>query len=547
MLKFKYIYSSLVISLVLNSCYQGDTADLIIHNAKIYTCDQNFTVHDAIAIRDGKILQVGPEREILNGYRCDQIIDAQLKPVYPGFYDAHCHFWGYANTFNSVDMVGSKSFDEVIARIIAFDKDNHPEWITGRGWDQNLWDDKVFPTNDSLSALFPNKPILIRRIDGHGAIANQKALELAGITTETTVEGGQIGVENGKLTGLLIDNAVDLVIEIIPELQTEKKLELLKQAEYKLFEQGLTSINDAGITAIQRNDFIHWYSSGALKIKNYAMLFPEDDNLEYIRTNGAFDSSGLHINSIKLIADGALGSRGACLIAPYSDSLNHFGTILRSAEKIENIAKFAQNVGFQLNTHCIGDSANRLLLKIYEKTIGSQPNHRWKIEHAQILHPDDFKFFEYLGVIPSVQPTHCTSDMAWAEDRIGADRVPYAYAYKTLLNKAGRIALGTDFPIENISVLETYYAAVTRKVKTDANSEAFQPQEQLSRQEALLGITRWAAYSNFEEKTRGSLEAGKDADFVMLTKDIVTIPESDIPNTFVFLTYLNGQQVYSAE
>jgi len=354
-------------------------------------------------------------------------------------------------------------------------------------------------------------------------------------------------IEDGKLTGILIDNAVDLVIDIIPKMEASEKLALLQKAEYKLFEQGLTSINDAGITSIQRKDFIKWYENNDLTIKNYSMLFPEDGNLEFVRTNGEYDSCHLHINSFKLIADGALGSRGACMIAPYSDSADHFGTILRSKEKIESIAKFVDNVNFQLNTHCIGDSANRLILNIYKNTIGSKSDHRWKIEHAQVLHPDDFKFFEYLGVIPSVQPTHCTSDMPWAEDKLGKERIPYAYAYKTLLNKAGLIALGTDFPIENISVLETFYAAVTRMKKESENGEAFNPTEQLTREEALLGITRWAAYSNFEETTRGSLEAGKDADFVILTRDIMKISDTDILNTFVFRTFLDGKQVYSAE
>ena len=547
MTKFNILLISICLPLLLVSCYQGESADLIIHNAKIYTCDQNFTIHEAMAVRDGKIIQVGPEREILNGYDCDHIIDAELKPIYPGFYDAHCHFWGYANTFNTVDLSGSKSFNEVISRVIEFDKNSNSEWITGRGWDQNLWEDNSFPNNDSLSKLFPNKPILIRRIDGHGALANQKALDLAQITAETTIEGGQIAIENGKPTGFLIDNAVDLVREVIPELDKDSKIALLKKAEYKLFEQGLTTINDAGITALQREDFMSWYNQGDLTIKNYAMLFPEDENMEFARKIGVYDSTNLHIGSFKLIADGALGSRGACMITPYSDSSNHFGSILRSADKIQSIANFADNVDFQLNTHCIGDSANRMLLKIYENTIGSKPNHRWKIEHAQIMHPEDFKFYEYLGVIPSVQPTHCTSDMAWVEKRVGTERATYAYAYKTLLNKAGLIALGTDFPIENISVLETYYAAISRKKKDNDKIEAFHPEEVLSRQEALLGITRWAAYSNFEEKTRGSLEAGKDADFVMLTKDIVTIPEEEILKTFVFKTFLNGQMVYSAD
>ena len=541
----KYL-SIILIPLIVCSCYQSDTADLIIHNAKIYACDNNFTIYEAMAVKDGKVIQMGPEREILNGYDCDNIINAELKAVYPGFYDAHCHFWAYANTFREVDMTGSQSFDEVIERVIKFAEENNSEWITGRGWDQNLWKSKEFPDNDSLSKLFPNTPVLLRRIDGHAAVANQKALEIAGITDTTTCYGGQILVENGHLTGILIDNAVDLVIDKIPELKPTQKLKLLQKAEYKLFEQGLTSINDAGVFAHQRKDFIDWYTSGQLSINNYMMLFPDEDNLKFATDQGSFDSSGLHINSFKLIADGALGSRGACLIAPYTDSAHHHGTILRTPERIKSLAKIAANNDYQLNTHCIGDSANSLLLNIYKEVIGSTPNHRWKIEHAQVLAPEDFEFFEYLGVIPSVQPTHCTSDMPWAADRLGEHRIDFAYAYKTLLNKAGIVALGTDFPIENISTFETFYAAVTRQKKHIENAETYNEAEKLSRREAMMGMTLWAAYSNFEDHERGSLEAGKNADFVILTKDLMTVPESEILNTFVFKTFLNGKEVFSA-
>ena len=545
-MSLKKYSSTLIILMLMVSCYQPETADMIIHNAKIYTCDQSFTVADAMAIKDGKILQVGPEREILNGYDCDLIIDAELKPVYPGFYDGHCHFWAYANTFREVDMTGCQSFNEVLDRVIEFDKNNTSEWISGRGWDQNLWTNKAFPNNDSLSILFPDKPILLRRVDGHAAIANKKALELAKITDTTSCYGGQIIKHDGILTGLLVDNAVDLVLTAIPQIKPEEKLDLLKRAEYKLFEQGLTSINDAGVDSTMRKAFINWYSNHNLIINNYLMLFPDDSNCEFARTTGKYKIPGLHINSFKILADGALGSRGACLAEPYSDSLHHHGTLLKTPEQIKTIAQLASNINYQVNTHAIGDSANSLILNIYKAVVGNVPNHRWKIEHAQVLSPEDFDIFQYLGVIPSVQPTHCTSDMNWVEDRIGSERIPNAYAYNTLLSKAGMIVSGTDFPIENISTLETFYAAISRKKKEGENLESFNPSEKLSRKNALLSMTYWAAYSNFEEHERGSLEKGKNADFIMLTKDIMKVPESQILSTFVFKTYLNGTEVYSA-
>jgi len=452
--------------LLLNSCYQGQEADLIIHNAKIYSCDENFTVYEAMAIRDGKIVELGPEREILNRYDCDNIIDAQLKPVYPGFHDAHCHFWAYAQTFSEVDLNDSKSFNEVVERVIDFEKENKSEWITGRGWDQTLWPENKFPTNDTLNILFPDKPILIRRVDGHAALANAKALEIAGITIDTKIEGGLIEIKDGKLTGILLDNAFVSVAKFIPDFDSDKKLELLKEAEENLFAVGLTSINDAGINSYEREDYITWYQNSDLTIKDYCMLFPDDDNLTFASDNGIFKSGNLHIRSFKLVADGAMGSRGACLLEPYHDDIHNHGFLLQSEDQFRDIAEFALEIDYQINTHAIGDSANRVMLKIYADLVQDKQDHRWKIEHAQVLSESDFHYFETIRIIPSVQPTHCTSDMRWAEERLGKERIKFAYAYKLLLEKAGMIALGTDFPIENISPLETFYAAITRMDKS---------------------------------------------------------------------------------
>ncbi|MGV6861407.1 MAG: amidohydrolase [Putridiphycobacter sp.] len=548
MKKFRYILA-LAGVLILGGCYQGDTADLIIHNAKIYSCDENFGIYEAMAIRDGKILQLGPEREILNGYDCDQVIDAELRPIYPGFYDAHCHFLGYAKTLREVNLVGSKSFDEVVDRIDAFKAENKDvEWILGRGWDQTLWgNDTVFPNNQILNEKYPNTPILIKRIDGHAALANQKALELAGITSDTEIEGGIVEVKQNQLTGIIIDNAIDSLARVVPDWTKEDKKTYLQKAEKKLFEQGLTSINDAGVEPEDRDLFVDLYQNQDLKIQSYMMLFTDDNNLKYAKENGVVQNNGLHIGSFKIIADGALGSYGACLHDEYSDNPGQHGYLLHQQTEMKSVAQLAKSLGYQVNTHAIGDSANSVMLKLYADIIQNQPDHRWKIEHAQVLKPEDFDYFETIGVIPSVQPTHCTSDMRWAGKRLGEQRIKYAYAYNDLLAKAGVIALGTDFPIENISVLETFYAAVSRKDKNGLPEKGFQPENALSREDALMGITYWAAYSNFEEKERGSLAPGKQADFVMLSKDIMTINEADILNTFVIKTYLKGQLVFDAE
>lgn len=534
----------LILLIGLSGCYQSDTADLIIHNAQIYSCDEAFTVYDAMAIRDGKIIQMGPEREILNGYQCDQVIDAQLKSVFPGFHDGHAHFMGYALTLAQADLTGSSSFDEVMSRLEEFAKTCETEWIEGRGWDHTRWGTDEFPTNKKLNDLFPNRPVLIRRVDGHAALANQTALDIAGITIETTIEGGWIEVKNDSLTGILLDNAYDSVAQFIPQMPAETKLSYVQKAEKKLFEAGLTSINDAGIDHEDRALFEQWYSNGDLTLKSYAMLFADKENMAYASKNGIQNIGNLHIGSFKLLADGALGSRGACLIQPYNDLPKHYGFLLRDSSALYEIAKFAAEIGYQVNTHCIGDSANRVMLHIYEDLIQNNPDHRWKIEHAQVIHPTDFELFKRNYIIPSVQPTHCTSDMRWAEERIGKKRLKHAYAYKTLLEKTGMIVLGTDFPVERIYPLETFYAAITRQDRKGLPENGFYSDECLTREEALRGMTIWPAFSNFEEKEKGTLEAGKAADFVILTKDIMRIEASEILNTFVEQTFVDGERVF---
>ncbi|MFT4601870.1 MAG: putative amidohydrolase YtcJ [Arenicella sp.] len=546
-MKLNQLLSSLGLLFILASCYQGEDADLIIHNATIYSCDENFTIYEAMAIKDGKILQMGPEREIMNGYDCGEIIDLQKAPVYPGFHDAHCHFKGYALTLSEVDLNGSKSFDEVLSRVSDFDENNEFSWVKGRGWDQTLWEENEFPKNDSLNILFPDKPVAVRRVDGHAALVNQTALDIAGITPETKIEGGYIEVIDGRCTGLLLDNAYDSVAIHIPDLESEKLLKLMQDAESDLFEVGLTSINDAGIESKDREKYIEWYSNEDLKIKDYCMLFPDDDNLAFAQKEKDYRNNNLHIKSFKVVADGALGSRGACLLQSYSDKEHHHGFLLRDLAEFKEIAEAAKAIDYQVNTHCIGDSANRTILKVYEEVIGGEADHRWKIEHAQVLTEEDLEYFQNYKIIPSIQPTHCTSDMRWAEERLGEERVKLAYAYNQLLEKAGMVVLGTDFPIERISPLETFYAAVSRMDRDGKPEGGFQFENALSREAALRGMTIWAAYSNFENAQKGSLEEGKDADFVILTRDIMIIPFEDILTTFVEKTYLDGQLVYSAD
>ncbi len=539
---FTIIFSLLL--LLMNSCYYTETADLLIHNAKIYTVNENFDVFEAMAIKDGKIIDIGPNNELKNRYESKEIIDAQLKSIYPGFIDAHCHFLWYGNTFNEVDLVGTKSWEEVLDKVEAFSKNNKSEWIVGRGWDQNDWADKEFPTNQELNKRFPTTPILLTRIDFHAAIVSKTALQIAGINSNTTVEGGVIRMEANEPTGVLIDKAISLVSDKIPKMSKEQMIFALNKAQEMCFAKGLTSVADAFL----ENEMVHvidsMQKSGELKMNIYGMLAPSEANRKEFLEVGPYITEKLNIHAFKFFADGALGSRGAKLLDPYHDDANNTG--LSTLDSLDFLAdlRLMYEKGFQVNTHCIGDGANREVLNAYGEILKGTNDRRWRIEHAQILNPEDFEKFRAYTIIPSVQPTHATSDMPWAHERLGEERMKNAYAYKKLLAMNGIIALGTDFPIEDIDPLKTLYAATVRKDGSGEPEEGFQTENALSREEALRGMTIWAAMANFEDTLRGSLEKNKVADFIILDKDLMKIEESKILQTQVLSTYVDGVVVY---
>jgi hypothetical protein len=530
--------------LFMSSCYYTETADILIHNAKIYSVNNNFDVFEAMAIKDGKIIDIGPNNELKNRYESKEIIDAQLRTIYPGFIDAHCHFLWYGNTFNEVDLVGSKSWEEVLQRIDTFSKTNNNKWIIGRGWDQNDWAKKEFPTNEELNNRFPNKPIFLTRIDFHAAIVSNRALELAGINENTTINGGIVEVKDARLTGLLIDKAIPMVSDILPKMNPEQMSLALMKAQEMCFAKGLTSIADA----YMENEVVHlidsMQQSGELKMNIYGMLVPSEENRKEFLAVGPYVTNKLNIHAFKYFADGALGSRGAKLIEPYHDDLSNSGLSTLDSVAFLTDLKLMYDKGFQVNTHCIGDGANREVLNAYAKVLKGTNDRRWRIEHAQIMNPNDFELFRMYTIIPSVQPTHATSDMPWAEERIGAERIQHAYAYKQLLNANGILALGTDFPIEDIDPLKTFYAASIRKDAKGNPKEGFQIDNALSREETLRGMTIWAAMANFEDTIRGSIEKGKNADFVILNQDLLVVDESKILKTKVISTYMDGEKVF---
>lgn len=547
--------------LFFSACKNKSNVDLIIHHGNIYTVDSLFSIKEALAVKDGKIIAIGSNDEILNSFQSSNLVDLQGKSVYPGFIDAHCHFLGYGLGLQQVDLTGTKSFNEIISKVIEFankqqiipsldgknklktNNTSNNDWIIGRGWDQNDWDNKEFPNNKILDSLFPNVPVLLYRIDGHAALANTEALKRAGITNTTTIIGGDLIKENGKITGVLIDNSVYMVKNHLPKTTKEKLTKALLEAQANCLAMGLTTIDDAGLLKSDIDLIDELQKQHQLKIRMYVMLSDSAINYDYYLQHGPYKTDRLNIRSFKFYADGALGSRGACLKHDYTDQHNWKGFLLSEQKHFEEKAKLLANKGFQMNTHCIGDSAYHIILNAYKKAKINK-NMRWRIEHAQVVSNEDISVSD--EIIPSVQPTHATSDMYWAEERLGKERIKTAYAYKTLLNKCGVVALGTDFPVEDISPFKTFYAAVARKDSKGYPENGFQNNEALSREETLKGMTIWAAYSNFEEKEKGSLEKGKLADFIILDKDIMKCNINEVLNTNVLSTFINGERVYQA-
>ncbi len=527
------------------SCGSKPHADLLLMNGKVYTVDSTFSTAEAFAVKNGKIIAVGTDDDIKSQFTADSIIDAQGRAVYPGFIDAHAHFVGYGRGLYEVGLYDCKDWTEVVERVKRFAQE-HPDepWIRGRGWDQNLWPGKAFPDNALLNKLFPDRPVLLQRIDGHAGIANAKALEMASVSPALQVPGGQVEVKNGKITGVLIDNAVDLVTKIIPQPSKADYEKWLTTAQKNCFAQGLTTITDCGLMHYEIAAIDELQKEGKLLMRLYVMLSDDTANFARYLAKGPYKTDRLFVKGVKAYADGALGSRGACLLHPYNDQPNWNGFMLSPAPHFDSLAQKLINTEFQLCTHAIGDSGNRVVLGIYNKYLKGKNDKRWRIEHAQVVNQSDFDLFGKTSVIPSVQPTHATSDMYWAGDRIGAERLKGGYAYKQLLEQNGWLPLGTDFPVEDISPIKTFFAAVVRKDAKNFPADGFQKENALTREQAIKGMTIWAAKAGFMEHETGSLEVGKKADFVILDTDLMQANEAQLLKTKIFATYIGGDKVY---
>ena len=544
-MRIRTMFATAAIALFLTSCGGPKKVDTIVVNGVIYTVDSSFSTAQAMAIKDGLIVATGTDAEILAAYTASEKIDATGQAVYPGFIDAHAHFVGYGKSLFQVDLFGTTSWEEAVERVKVFAA-AHPEltWIEGRGWDQNKWPGKKYPTNALLNTLFPNTPVVLQRVDGHAAIANQKAFDIAGVKPGQTIVGGEVETKNGVLTGVLIDNATDLVYGSIPAVTKQTYTQWLQAAQQNCFAQGLTTITDCGLNMSDINIIDTLQQEGKINMRLFAMLSDNPENLTAYLKRGPYKTDKLFVNGFKVYADGALGSRGACLLHSYEDRKDWTGFLLANISHYDSLASVLAASKFQMCTHAIGDSANRQILNIYNKYLQKGNDRRWRIEHAQVVNPADFNLFGAAAVVPSVQPTHATSDMYWAAERLGNERMKGAYAYKQLMDQNGWIPLGTDFPVEDISPFKTFLASVGRVDAKGFPEGGFQSENALSREQTIRGMTIWAAKASFLEKEVGSLEAGKKADFIILAQDLMQVPVNKILDTKVVATFSGGKKVF---
>ncbi|MEN9743250.1 MAG: hypothetical protein RLZZ65_1055 [Bacteroidota bacterium] len=561
----KSFYRTLIGLALLSSCMKGQKVDLIVHNAEIHCMDDLNSTAEAMAIRDGKIIELGPERQILNKYRSEESIDAQGKQVYPGLTDAHGHMLMYANQLLGIDLRGVRSEQEMLHRCEQY-KATHPnlKMLVGRGWDQSLWAGQQMPTNTELNQLFPDIPVCLYRIDGHAALINDFLIKKSKLVEKLpSLKGGEVVFHTVQMdprikyprnlslpknsnfgekiilqtpqpTGLIIDNAMNLVQAFIPDYSKNDYLKALLQVQEELLQFGITGVHEAGIDFKHIAWFKHLMKTGQLQLNIYAMLMDSPVNRKFAKRHGPYYYKNLSIRSFKCFADGALGSRGALLKAPYHDHPESSGLLLTDVAHMKDLAQFCLKHGYQMNTHSIGDSANALVLEIYAKVFKQKPDHRFRIEHAQVIDPKDFQKFAQFAVFPSVQPTHAVSDADWVEARLGKERLKGAYAYRSLLQQFGMVALGTDFPVEATNPFKTIEAALQRPA-----------QEALTLDEILKGMTIWPAFAAFQEKYIGTLEKGKHATFVIFDQPMSA--QGGQAQNYAWRTFIKGKCVFKLE
>ncbi|MBM3164901.1 MAG: amidohydrolase [Bacteroidetes bacterium] len=532
-MKILYIF---LVTLTLNSCMKRKYADLIIHNAVIHTLDEKNSVGAAMAIAEGKVLEVGPERQILNKYRYGASIDAEKKHIYPGFTDAHTHLFSLANQNLGVDLTGCQSMDEVVERVRIYIKIHKGHFVVGRGWDQTQWEVDQMPNNNRISEAFPDIPVALYRIDGHALLVNQALLR-------QVKKMGSL-INEGLKTGLFVDNAMQIPESCMEDYTDAAYYEELLKIQQELLHYGIIGVHEAGISSRQFRILQRLDASNKWKISIYAMLMANSENYALAAKIKHYSQGNLSVRSFKLLLDGALGSRGALLKGAYSDRPNYKGLLLVGLKDLEIWVDRSLALDYQLNVHAIGDSANKSALLAFRRAYGTKPDHRWRIEHAQMVDPIDLHWFRDYAVFPSVQPTHATSDYPWAASRIGKQRLAYAYTYRSLLEQFGMIAFGTDFPVESINPFLTLRSAVLRMNPGNLPKNGFQQQEAVSLEMALKAMTVWPQFASFSERKRGALSQGMEASFFIAQKPF---SERNIPaDNYAHMTFIRGKKVYDA-
>ncbi|WP_246022756.1 amidohydrolase [Cognatilysobacter terrigena] len=525
----------------------------VVTAAKGHTMDVAHPEAEAFAYdAGGRLLDIGPRDAVLAKHPGARRLDLGSATVVPGLIDAHGHVANLGYTFLRADLVGTTSKDDVIARLKAFAKDLKPgAWLLGRGWDQNDWPEKNFPTAADLDAAFPDRPVWLRRVDGHAGWANTAAMKAIGrdVGGDWQPDGGRIERSGGRATGVFVDGAMQLIDRVVPPVDDETATRALELGMKSAVEHGLTGVHDAGVPLADLRRYMRLADAGKMPLRIDAMADGDHEAFAWLCEHGAYQHPGgrLEMRTVKLYIDGALGSRGAALLQPYADAPDTHGLLIIEPSKLREVTQRARRCKLQVATHAIGDRGNREVLDAYQLALGANPgDHRWRIEHAQVLSQDDLPRLAKMGVIASMQPTHATSDMPWAEDRLGPERIVGAYAWRRLRDTGTRLALGSDFPVESVDPRLGLYAAATR---TDADGKpvgGWHPEEKLTAYEALRGFTLDAAYAGFDEHEVGSLEIGKRADFVVLREDPLAIDPSQLPNLTVEATYVDGKAVYTA-
>jgi len=550
------IAAGIVLTLVFSLTMQRNVSMLMV-NGVIHTLDEHQPVAEAVAVRGDRIVAVGTTDELRGRFTVDKVIDLGGRPVYPGFIDSHAHLESLGAALMEVNLAGARSADEAAAMVAAAARDTvRGGWIRGRGWDQNRWPGALFPTHEILDRVSPDIPVILRRVDGHAVWVNKKVLDIAGINENIPdPPGGKILRDRaGKPSGVFIDNAVALLDDVLPPASKEERTEAVRRGVAACIASGLTEVHDMGVDSLGIEIYKTLIAERAFPFRVYVAIEGSSTGTwDHYRTAGpireGYDGR-LRVRALKLYADGALGSRGAALLESYSDDPGNRGLTLTSRGELLGKAKEALESGFQMCTHAIGDRANGIVLDVYEEALGSVTpkarDVRFRVEHAQVLTPRDIPRFKSLGVLPMMQPTHCTSDMPWSESRLGPVRIKGAYAWRSLMAQGSIIPGGSDFPVESPNPLWGFYAAITRQDREGKPPGGWFPEQRMAREEALKSFTLWGAYAGFQEKEKGTIEPGKWADLVVLSKDIMTIEPDEVLTTSVEMTIVAGTIVYAA-